>query len=33
VVVITFMLGGTALSMTSIVLAWRVLGRKLWTRN
>jgi hypothetical protein len=29
VVVITFMLGGTALSMTSMVLAWRVLGRSL----
>ena len=29
IVVITFMLGGTALSATSLVLAWRVLGRKL----
>jgi hypothetical protein len=29
VVVIGFMLGGTALSVTSLVLAWRVLGRKL----
>ena len=26
---ITFMLGGTALCVTSLVLAWRVLGRKL----
>jgi len=29
IVVITFMLGGTALSVTSLVLAWRTLGRKL----
>ena len=29
IVVITFMLGGTGLSCTSMVLAWRVLGRKL----
>jgi hypothetical protein len=29
IVVITFMLGGTALCVTSLVLAWRVLGRKL----
>ena len=29
VVVITFMLGGTALSVTSLILAWRVLGRSL----
>ena len=29
VVVITFMLGGTALCVTSLILAWRVLGRKL----
>jgi hypothetical protein len=28
-VVITFMLGGTALSLTSVILAWRVVGRKL----
>ena len=28
VVVITFMVGGTALCVTSLVLAWRVLGRK-----
>ena len=28
VVVITFMLGGTALGITSLLLAWRVLGRK-----
>ena len=28
-VVIAFMLGGTALSVTSLILAWRVLGRKL----
>jgi len=28
-VVITLMLGGTALCVTSLVLAWRVLGRKL----
>ena len=28
IVVITFMLGGTALCITSLVLAWRVLGRK-----
>jgi hypothetical protein len=29
IVVITFMLGGTALCVTSLVLAWRVVGRKL----
>ncbi len=29
IVVITFMLGGTALAVTSLILAWRVLGRKL----
>jgi hypothetical protein len=29
IVVITFMLGGTALVVTSFVLAWRVLGRTL----
>jgi len=29
VVVITFMAGGTALCVTSLILAWRVLGRKL----
>jgi hypothetical protein len=29
IVVIAFMLGGTALSVTSLVLAWRVVGRKL----
>jgi hypothetical protein len=29
VVVITFMTGGTALAVTSLILAWRVLGRKL----
>jgi hypothetical protein len=29
IVVIGFMLGGTALSVTSLVLAWRVIGRKL----
>jgi hypothetical protein len=29
IVVIAFMLGGTALSVTSLVLAWRVIGRKL----
>ena len=29
IVVITFMVGGTALCMTSLILAWRVLGRKL----
>jgi hypothetical protein len=35
VVVITLMLGGTAICVTSLVLAWRVLARKLalvWTR-
>ena len=26
IVVITFMLGGTALCVTSLILAWRVLG-------
>ena len=29
IVVITFMVGGTALSLTSLLLAWRVLGRTL----
>jgi hypothetical protein len=29
IIVITFMLGGTALAVTSVMLAWRVLGRKL----
>jgi hypothetical protein len=29
IVVITFMTGGTALCVTSLVLAWRTLGRKL----
>ena len=29
IVVITLMLGGTALCVTSLILAWRVLGRKL----
>jgi len=29
IVVITFMLGGTALSVTSLILAWRVVGRTL----
>ncbi len=29
IVVITFMTGGTALCVTSLVLAWRVLGRSL----
>jgi hypothetical protein len=29
IVVIAFMLGGTALSVTSLILAWRVIGRKL----
>jgi hypothetical protein len=29
IVVIVFMIGGTALCVTSLVLAWRVLGRKL----
>jgi len=29
IIVIGFMLGGTALSVTSLVLAWQVLGRKL----
>jgi hypothetical protein len=29
IVVITFMTGGTALCVTSLILAWRVLGRKL----
>jgi hypothetical protein len=27
IVVITFMLGGTALCVTSLILAWRVVGR------
>jgi hypothetical protein len=31
IIVITFMVGGTALCMTSLILAWRVLGRKLRT--
>ena len=29
IVFITFMLGGTALCITSLILAWRVVGRKL----
>jgi hypothetical protein len=29
IVVITFMLGGTALGVTSLILAWRVVGRTL----
>jgi hypothetical protein len=29
IVVIAFMLGGTALAVTSLVMAWQVLGRKL----
>src|SRR4051812_33285692 len=29
IVVLTFMLGGTALCVTSLILVWRVLGRKL----
>jgi len=29
IVVITFMVGGTALGVTALILAWRVLGRKL----
>ena len=29
IVVITFMIGGTSIGVTSLVLAWRVLGRKL----
>jgi hypothetical protein len=29
IVVITFMVGGTALCVTSLILAWRVLGKKL----
>jgi hypothetical protein len=29
IVVITFMVGGTALSMTSLILAWRAIGKKL----
>jgi hypothetical protein len=29
IVVITFMLGGTALAVTACVLAWQVLGRRL----
>ncbi len=29
IVVITFMVGGTSLCVTSLILAWRVLGRKL----
>ena len=32
IVVITFMLGGTALSVTSLVLAWRVLVRRVMAR-
>ena len=33
IVVIAFMLAGTALSVTSLVLAWRVVARKLWVRG
>ena len=29
IVVITFMVGGTALSMTSLILAWRAIGKKM----
>jgi hypothetical protein len=29
IVVIAFMIGGTALCVTSLILAWRVLGRTL----
>ena len=29
IVVITFMLGGAALSVTSVILAWRVLGMRI----
>ena len=29
IVVITFMVGGTALCVTSLILAWRVIGRLL----
>ena len=29
IVVISFMVGGTALSMTSLILAWRAIGKKL----
>jgi hypothetical protein len=29
IVVITFMVGGTALSVTSLILAWRVIGRRI----
>jgi hypothetical protein len=29
IVVITFMIGGTVLSMTSLILAWRAIGKKL----
>jgi hypothetical protein len=29
IVVIAFMVGGTALCVTSLILAWRVVGRKL----
>src|SRR6185295_11892006 len=29
IVVITFMLGGSALCVTSLILAWRVIGKKL----
>src|SRR5207302_1982177 len=32
IVVIVFMLGGTALCVTSFILAWRVVGRKLAIR-
>jgi hypothetical protein len=33
IVVITFMIGGTALCLTALVLAWRAVGKKLrpWT--
>jgi len=33
IVVAAFMFGGTALSVTSLVLAWQVLGRKLRVIN
>ncbi len=32
IVVITFMLGGTALCVTSLILAWRVIGRLITAR-
>jgi hypothetical protein len=32
IVVITFMLGGTALCVTSLILAWRVIGTLITAR-